>query len=579
MYDYIIKNGMIADGTGKETHIADIGITGEKIAFIGHIYEDESNGKIIDASNLIVAPGFINMHSHGDQTLFLYPRGEGTVKQGITTCYCGNCGATPGPIDKMWVRKFWEYDAWDEVDPYIENANTILPTEKVVPIIEQRYNTKIDWRSIGEYLNKLESMGISYNYIPNIGHGDIRAQVLGAENRKPTPKEMEEMKKYLVDALEAGVYGMTTGMDYEPGKYADVDEICELVSIVKEYGGIYTTHWRNRGKDSETRTKGLMEAFEVAKRTGVKLHVNHLSDLFYNTEMISNENASIRAGKTLRYIDNVVKEGVDLIFDVIPNTSGGFEYIPYLTGYFMPFIRISGCVDNFINNLQKHDFINILKEWIQCGKGGLINPKVYPNWAKWLLIVGSQTEEYIGKSIEDLYDFNYDSDCTDTVLRLLKEEPLIRTKLVRADAEVVKEFLSHDKSLVGTDTFNFDGYGTFGRGKKVPDILVHPNTFSGMINYILNYSVGSIEEAISKITGKPAEWLMLDKRGFIKEGYFADITIIDKNVLSTNENYMEPCQYPSGIRHVFVNGELVVNNGEHTEKRPGKILRRYNWSK
>lgn len=574
MYDYIIRNGKIIDGSGNDGYVADLGIKNGKIKFIGKMALEEEADTIIDAEGKVVTPGFINMHSHGDQTLFMFPRGESTVKQGITTNYCGNCGATPGPMDKVWVRKFWEYDAWDQVDPYIESPNTILPREQVVPVVEKYFGVKIDWATMGEYMIKLEKEGISYNYIPNVGHGDIRAQVLGDSPRKPDDKELTEMKRYLDQALDDGVWGLTTGMDYAPGNYADLDEISSLASMVKDADGIYTTHWKNRGADAQTRIMGLKEGFEVARRTGVRLHINHLSDLYYTTPMGDYETFQSRAAKTLKFIDDAQEEGLEFIFDVIPNVDAGFEYIPYLAGYFMPWIKICGNVENFIKKLKARDFNRWLRDWIDSGKAGLINPKKFPEWSKWLVVLRSSQNQYNGKNIYEIFDKNVDRDCVDTVIRLLHEDPLLRTRVKRFNPGVVKEFFKHDLALVGIDAFNFDGYGTFGRKKDFPDILVHPNTFYSMVNYILNFGFERFEDTIRKITGKPADWLHLDNRGYLKEGYWADINIIDINSLATNENYLDPVQYPFGIEYTFVNGTLVIKNGEHTEARPGKVLRR-----
>ncbi len=574
MYDYIIKRGTIVDGSGADSYVADLGIKDGKIVCIGDLKEADASGTVIDAEGKVVCPGFINMHSHGDQTLFLFPRGESTVKQGITTCYCGNCGATPAPMDKVWVRKFWEYDAWDLVDPYVEDANTILPREKVAPVIEAYFNTKIDWNTMGEYMKRLEDQGISYNYIPNVGHGDIRAQVLGGDNRKPDETELTEMKRYLEQALSDGVWGMTTGMDYAPGSYADLDEISSLVSMVKDAGGIYTTHWKNRGADEKTRIAGLQEGFEVARRTGVRLHMNHLSDLYYTTPLGEGETPQSRAEKTLQFIDAAEAEGIDFIFDVIPNTDAGFEYIPYLAGYFMPWIRISGSVERFIENLKKRDFRKWLKDWILSGRGGLINPGKFPEWSKWMHILSSSNATYAGKRICDIFDRKQDQDCVDTVLRLLHEDPMMRTRVIRFHPEIVKSLLHHKLALVGIDAFNFDGFGTFGNKKDFPDILVHPNTYYSMVNYILHFGHERVEDTIRQITGKCADWLRLQDRGYLKEGYWADINIIDFDRLATNENYINPVQYPQGICCTFVNGTPVVRDGAHTEARPGKIIRR-----
>ena len=443
-----------------------------------------------------------------------------------------------------------------------------------MPVIEKYFGVKIDWSTMGEYMAKLENQGISYNYIPNVGHGDIRAQVLGGDSRKPDETELKEMKRYLDQALNEGVWGMTTGMDYAPGNYADLDELSSLVAMVKDADGIYTTHWKNRGADAQTRIAGLKEGFEVARRTGARLHMNHLSDLYYTTPMGDYETPQSRAAKTLKFIDDAKEEGIEFIYDVIPNVDAGFEYIPYLAGYFMPWIRISGSIEKFIENLNKRDFDGWLRDWLLSGRAGLINPGKFPEWSKWLIILASSKEGYAGKSIYELYDKNLDRDYVDTVLRLLHEDPMMRTRVSRFHPEVVKELLSHDLALVGIDAFNFDGYGTFGRKKDFPDILVHPNTFYSMVNYILNYGSDRLEDTIRRITGKPADWLRLDDRGYLKEGYWADINIFDPEALATNENYIDPVQYPSGINYTFINGTLVVKDGEHTEARPGKVLRR-----
>lgn len=162
----------------------------------------------------------------------------------------------------------------------------------------------------------------------------------------------------------------------------------------------------------------------------------------------------------------------------------------------------------------------------------------------------------------------------DTVLRLLKEDPLMRTRVSRFQPDVVKEFLHHDLALVGIDAFNFDGAGTFGQKKSFPDILVHPNTYYSMVNYLLHFGEERIEDSIRRITGKPADWLHLEDRGYLKEGYWADINILAPNDLATNEDYLNPVQFPGGIEYVFVNGTMVIRESVHTTARPGKVLRR-----
>lgn len=240
----------------------------------------------------------------------------------------------------------------------------------------------------------------------------------------------------------------------------------------------------------------------------------------------------------------------------------------------MPWIRISGSVERFIENLKKRDFRKWLKDWILSGRGGLINPGKFPEWSKWMHILSSSNATYAGKRICDIFDRKQDQDCVDTVLRLLHEDPMMRTRVIRFHPEIVKSLLHHKLALVGIDAFNFDGFGTFGNKKDFPDILVHPNTYYSMVNYILHFGHERVEDTIRQITGKCADWLRLQDRGYLKEGYWADINIIDFDRLATNENYINPVQYPQGICCTFVNGTPVVRDGAHTEARPGKIIRR-----
>lgn len=238
MFDIVLKNGTIVDGTGKDAYVADIGINKDRIAFIGKIDQKENS---YDLEGLTVVPGFIDTHSHADGSVYLYPDCESYIRQGITTFIGGNCGDTNAPIHNFWQRKYWEYDMWDDMDPFIFDSVTTQPLDRAIAVIEKKTGVKIDWRTMGEYFDTVRRKGLACNMISMVGHSQIRADVMGMDQkRNPTAKEMGEMKGLISEAMEAGCWGMSTGRDYPPSAYADVDEIVELMSFIKKkYDGMY----------------------------------------------------------------------------------------------------------------------------------------------------------------------------------------------------------------------------------------------------------------------------------------------------------------------------------------------------
>ena len=245
MYTMVLKNGIIIDGTKSKPYKADIGIVDTKIVKIGKIEQSEN---VLDIDGRYVTPGFIDTHSHADCSVFLYPGCESYIRQGITTFIGGQCGDSNAPIKNYWMRKYWEYDMWNDIDPFIYYPQTVQPIDKVLPVIKEKTGKDVEWETFGEYIKVVEEKGIACNMITLAGHSQIRADVMGLDyDRKPTKEEMDKMKEHLIEAMESGAWGISTGRDYPPSACADIEEIVELVNLAKELGGYYFTHWRRTG--------------------------------------------------------------------------------------------------------------------------------------------------------------------------------------------------------------------------------------------------------------------------------------------------------------------------------------------
>jgi len=575
MYTLVLKNGTIIDGTKKKAYKADIGIIGSKIVKIGSISQEENT---IDIEGRYVTPGFIDTHSHADCSAFLYPDCQSYVRQGITTFIGGQCGDSNAPINNYWMRKYWEYDMWNDIDPFIYYPQTVQPVNKVLSVIKNKTGEAVEWKSFGEYLKIIEKKGIACNMITLVGHSQIRADVMGLEYmREPTGAEMAKMEEHLEEAMGSGAWGLSTGRDYPPSASAEKHEIVELVNQVKELGGYYFTHWRRTGlrvPDSARPNKldGIIEALDIALETGVKTEISHLTSGFE----IYPENPEMdryASEVTLKIIDSYIERGADVAFDIIPGVSGGICINPYLASYFTPWIKQSSSIGQFITNLGARDYASRLVKLLKSGEWYPISSKSDPWWQNKIFITKSKTEGYIDKSINDIA-LEKNTGPFETILELLLEDPFIMVRRVGKSEEEFKTLLKHDRASVCTDTYAFDLVGLYGNETEIAELLPHPHTYCAFPKYILQYGMDTVEETIWKITGFPADFLNIKHRGKILENNYADIVVLDMDNLKTNESYIEPRVYPEGIEYVIINGQIAVDKKGFTGIRAGKILKK-----
>lgn len=539
MLDLLLKNGTIIDGTGKKRFKGDIGIQGEKIVEISPNIEKESH-KCLEIDGYIVSPGFIDMHGHSDFTLFINNYGESKIRQGITTEVVGNCGFTAGPVRERYFSETLQY-----------LANTI--------VLSDEQEKKWRWSSQKEFIDSFSKDGLSFNIAPLVGQGNIRVAVMGFDQREPSRKELDQMLKLLEYELEQGLFGLSTGLEYEPGSHTSIQELIELCKIVKDYDGIYTTHLKNEGRFL---LECIDEAIEIGKKSGASIEISHLKAQY-------NDNWG-KVNAALDKIDNAYNSGIDIGFDVYPYTAFGSGLIDLIP----PWIRAEGASKMIEILKSKTNRLKVIEE-MKIDHETWESPMLADGWDKNIKIAMLKTDKnrkYEGKTV---YEVGKEMGCSsyEAAIRLLVEEDAAIKSIYFAMSEKdLETIMKHPRAKFCTDGRAVATYGELGRGS------VHPRyygTYPRILGrYVRDKEIITLEEAIKKSTMLPARKLRLKKRGILKEGYIADITIFNKDEVIDVGTFDDPHNYPKGIEYVVVNGEIVISNAEHTGKLPGKVLNR-----
>lgn len=516
MYDIIIKNGTVIDGTGTDSYSADVGILGEKVVEIGDLSESKAK-VVIDAAGLIVSPGFIDIHTHTDTGLLIEPRAESKIRQGVTTEIGGNCGGSVGPL---------RGEALNEAQKWMDKHGVAGNRE-----------------SLGGFLDLLEDREIGVNYATFVGNGTIRSAVMGAENRPPTAEELVEMKREVAQAMEEGALGLSTGLIYTPSMFADTDEIVELAKVAASYGGYYASHIRG---ESGTLFTALSEAVEIGKRADIPVEIAHVK--------ASGRNVWGKAEEALAIIDKARSEGVDVTGDRYPYLAGstGLKNV-------MPVWAREGTKEEQLQRLEDDETRRKIKEYINS------HPFNDTRWDEILICIDGATARDWAQRC--------DVEPAEMVCQLLIENDMdvamCTFTMSQEDTDVI---LSHPFIMVASDSSAKAPYGELSEGKP------HPRTYGTFPRVLQEYSrerrLFGVSEAVRKMTSMPAQKIGLTNRGVLKEGNYADICIFDYANVKDNATYAEPHQYPSGIEYVLVNGQIAVNKDEHTGALAGKVLRR-----
>ncbi len=578
MYDIIIKNGVVVDGTGKTRYKADIAVKSGKIAAIGQLGEIEAR-KVLDARGRHVTPGFIDPHSHSDMSLLVWPKNEAYTLQGVTTQICGNCGLAAAPIgDETWEFWCWEYKCMNKVhkslfEPYVFQT----PKEKMVTALKEDYGLEVSWKTLGEFMELAEGKGFSCNYYPLSGHNHIRNAVMGDAKRHASDRELEQMIAVLRGELEAGSQGFSTGLDYEPGRNANMAEIEALVRVAGEYGGVYNTHVRGfdpKKPKGTNRVYGIREATRICRNTGVKTNIAHMSPLFdYEPVQSSEADHALAKASVWELERGWREEGLPMMYDVIANTSMGGSTLAHLAAMVRPWILMSGSVEAFLRRSEYKDFVDMMKEQVAAGKGGMLSRDT-SRAARMIKVAGCSEPKFAYRTLQQIMEDQCLDSSVDAILAVLRSDPYAgMTFEMGGSEETIKILLGSEIAMPCSDGFAFD----LDTQMDMPRPLnrpPHPNNFCYAVRYLLNYGGPRLEDKIRQMTGVPAAWFNILDRGTLEVGKWADIVILDLENLRTNEDPVNPGKAPDGINYVLINGTIAADHKKHTGALAGKVLRR-----
>ncbi len=527
MYDLVIKNGRIIDGTGSPWFKADVGVEMGVIAEVGRSLKGLDT---VDASGLVVSPGWIDVHMHADHTILGNTRLESYIHQGITTATMGNCGLSMYPLNKHR----------DELIAYLKPFTSGL-------------RLGWNWDSMDDFIKRVEAIGPGINLTPFIGHGSIRINVMGFDDRAPTDVELSEMKGFLSEALEQGAYGMSTGLGYPPGTFTKEDELVELGAVLNKFGGLYSTHMRGG-------VENLADTISLGHKAKFPIQISHLG-----SSCASNPELNKRHGETtLRAIDEARDKGLDITADIYPYTAGAS-----LLSQVIPDWAHEGGVEKMLIRIRDSENREKIREEFNgaAGRKGRDLSKVYVTYVK-----STANKRFEGTSVAEIAKAR-GAGGVDALCDLLIEENAEAMNITFWGAqEDVDTLVKHPAVMPCSDGWAHAPYGELGQGKP------HPRCYGAFPKYLHTYVVEkkffTLEEAIRRMTSMPAARLGLQDRGVIKRGMVADLTVFDPATVKDRGTFKEPHCYPEGIPYVIVNGRVAIEKGEHTGVLAGKILRK-----
>ena len=529
--DLLITNANVIDGAGNPSYKAQIGISDGKIACIRRDIRNSNAVRTIDADGMTVCPGFIDTHSHDDAYLLLSPQGDQKVCQGVTTDVTGNCGFSLAPIS-------------DKHRDDLRNASAMMGGGF---LSEEFWNLS----SFTEYLTILEESKLGINVVPLVGHGTIRIAVVGLENRVPTELELAEMKQLTADAMQAGAFGLSSGLIYVPANYADTEEIIELAKVAGQFKGIYTTHMRSEG---DQQLAAIDETLKIAYEADITAHISH--------HKIAGRNNWGQSKDTLRLLAEARANGIDVTCDQYPYQAGS----TILAAALPPHIQAQG-PQAFAEKLKtpaiRQAIINEIENGSDARWENFIKGAGFKNI---IISVSPRHEKYIGKSIAQIAE-EETKNPYDVFFDLLIEEGLevVMVIFMMDDADI-NRILRDPITMIGTD-----GIPAFGTGKVHPRMI---GTFPRILGrYVREQGVIRTEEAVRKMTSLPAQTFGLYRKGILRDGLDADIVIFDPKTIIDRSTFDNPAQSPEGIEWVIVSGEVAVEHGQVTGATSGQVLR------
>ncbi len=528
MIDLLLCGGLLIDGSGNPPKEASIGISGDQIVYVGSDNSEIETIKEMDISGSVISPGFIDIHTHSDFSLLVNRKAESSIRQGVTTEIVGNCGMGCAPIRDI----------------------------KHLPLLAIDYLPELDitWNTFGEWLDTLQAGGLSINVAALIGHGPIRMAAMGSDCRQANRSEVQEMVRLVKESMNAGAFGFSTGLEYTPGKCASTDEIIELATAVGDVGGFYATHIRDRDYHF---IRAIEEAISIAATSGVSIQISHVSPRW----------GAPRGANTIAFekINRAIQEGLDIWFDNHPYTFGRGLVLSTL-----PNTVLQGGTELLKKHLENADRRNAMADYDNPQWKHRLNNR----WDLLTISDAPHNRKYEGQTVEAIAS-STNQEPWDVVCNLLLDEvnnpmALYWSAPIHKQADIDASF-QHERGIIMSDSSTIAPYGPY---SEVRNIYAYGWASYVLRNYVRERGVLSMEEAIHKMSGLPAERLGLKDRGVILPGYKADIVIFEPDKVRDRATRDQPIAFPTGIQYVFVNGVLTVSNGNHTGALAGRVLRR-----
>jgi N-acyl-D-amino-acid deacylase len=516
-FDILISGGTVVDGTGGKRFTADVAVRQGRIVKVGAIGKAPA-ARTLDAQGLIVAPGFIDMHTHSDRTLLADGLAQSGVRQGATTHVIGNCGSSPAPRNEPARAGDREYQTY------------------------------------GEYLSVLSDGGVSVNVCGLVGHNTIRETVMGMQNRPPTEVELRKMQEWVAEAMRSGAVGMSTGLVTPPGAWSKTAEIVELARVVGESGGIYASHMRG---EARTVVDSVREAIAIGREGRLPVEISH-------HKAAGRENWG-KTRQTLPLVEQANRAGQTVRLDVYPYRAGSAG----LSQLVPPWAHEGGDGEMLARLRDSETRRRIAREMAEGNDD-------WPNFftVDWDDIqitsaVSAENRKWVGKKVGDVARDRKCAGIEACIDLLIEERGKIGMINFVMDEDEMRSVLKHPLSMIGSDGSALSVAEKQGQP--------HPRCYGCFPRVLGRYcrelQLLSLETAIHKMTGMPAAQLGLAERGILRERHAADLVLFDFDNIIDKATFDDPHQYPEGIDSVIVNGQVVIHRGEHLGTRPGKILR------
>jgi N-acyl-D-amino-acid deacylase len=528
-FDVLITGGLVFDGSGSPGRRVSVGLRGDRIAGIGDLRAAQATS-VIDASDLVVAPGFINMLSWSTESLLVDGRSQGEIRQGVTTQIFGE-GSSMGPLNDAMKKRL------------IENMGDL------------KY--EITWSTLSDYLKDLERRGVSQNVASFLGATTIREYVIGLDDKKPTPEQLDEMRTLVRQEMEAGALGIGSSLIYAPAFYATTEELIELCKVAAKYRGKYISHVRSEGNRLE---EAVNELIRISREAGIPAEIYHLK--------AAGQSNWQKIERVIAMITDARKEGLKISADMYTYTAGATG----LDAAMPPWV-LDGGYDAAYQRLSDPETRKKIADAIRTPSTDWENLYLAAGSPERVLLVEFKSEALkplTGKTLAEVANARGE-DPVHTIMNLvLEDRSRVGTVYFMMSEDNLRKQIRLPWVAFGSDAASMAPEPPFTRSSA------HPRAYGNFARllgrYVRDEKLISLGDAIRRLTGLPATNLELDRRGFLKEGMYADVVVFDPRTIADLATFEKPHQYAVGMKHVFVNGVHVLKGGEHTGAKPGRAL-------